>query len=70
MPRILKIGLLTLMQKTNGLVGLTVTNKLDLMYNIFSNNYDPKVIPPCGKNREHRKGFCNQKSGKEIQRIA
>ena len=70
MSRILKLGLLTWMQKTNGLVGLTVSNKLDLMYNIFSNNYDPKVIAPCGKSREHRKDIRSKKSGKEIQRIA
>ena len=70
MTRILKLGLLTWMQKTNGLVGLTVSNKLDLMYNIFSNNYNPKVIPQCGKSREHRTGIRSKKSGKEIQRIA
>ena len=71
MARILKLGLLTLMQKTNGLVGLTLGNKMDLMYNIFSNNYDDhKSEAACVKRNEPRKDTRNQKSGKVIQRIS
>jgi hypothetical protein len=71
MTRILKLGLMTWMQKTNGLVGLTVSNKLDLMYNIFSNNYgSTKREPPCVNSKEWNKDTSNQKSGKAIQRIA
>ena len=71
MARILKIGLLTFMQKTNGLVGLTLRNKMDLMYNIFSNNYDDhNSEPPSVKRKELKKDTRDQKSGKAIQRIA
>ena len=71
MARILKLGLLTFMQKTNGLAGLTLSNKMNLMYNIFSNNYDDtKRESPFGKSKELKKGTRNQKSGKEIQRIS
>ena len=71
MTRILKLGLLTFMQKTNGLAGLTLSNKMNLMYNIFSNNYDdPKMKSPCGKSKECKKDTNNQKSGKAIQRIS
>ena len=69
MTRILRLGLLTWMQKTNGLFGLTINNKKDIMYNILSNNYDtPKDVSPCGKSKVNK--TCNHKSGKVIQRIA
>lgn len=71
MARILKLGLMTWMKKTNGLAGLTLRNKMDLMYNIFSNNCDdPKREMPCGKSKEWKKNTHNQKSGKAIQRIS
>ena len=71
MARILKLGLLTLMQKTNGLVGLTLSNKMDLMYNIFSGSYDDRIKDtPRVKNDELKKKIGNERSGKAIQRIA
>jgi hypothetical protein len=71
MARILKLGLLTLMQKTNGLVGLTFSNKMDLMYNIFSGSYDDRIKDtPRVKNDELKKKIGNERSGKAIQRIA
>jgi hypothetical protein len=62
---------MTWMQKTNGFAGLTLGNKMDLMYNIFSNNYDDtKREMPCVKSKEWKKDTHNQKSGKAIQRIS
>ena len=70
MTRILKLGLLTWMKKTNGLAGLTLSNKIDLMHNVFSNDYDDKKDALHGKSKERKKYPCNQKSGKAIRRIA
>jgi hypothetical protein len=70
MTRILKLGLLTWMKKTNGLAGLTLSNKMDLMYNILSNSYDDQKDALHEKSKEKKKDPCNQKSGKAIQRIA
>jgi hypothetical protein len=69
MTRILKLGLLYWIQKTNGLFGLTINNKKDIMYSILSSNYDtPKDVSPYGKSKMNE--TCNYKSGKVIQRIA
>jgi hypothetical protein len=62
MARILKLGLLTLMQKTNGLVGLTLSNKMNLMYNIFSGSYDDRIKDtPRVKNNDMEKKIGNEK---------
>ena len=71
MTRILKLGLLTLMNKTNGLIGLRIESKLKLIYNIITNKYDDhKSEPPYVNSNELKKDTCNKKSGKAIQRIA
>lgn len=62
MTRVLKLGLLLWMQKTNGLVGLTLSNQMGLMHNIFSNNYDDLKEPQREKSKEYKNDTRNQKS--------